>query len=710
MATRLEPLMGKNFLEYASYVIVDRAIPDLRDGLKPVQRRILATLKRMDDGTFHKVANVIGETMKLHPHGDASIGDALVVLANKDSFIERQGNFGNPVTGHPAAAPRYIECRLTDLARETLFSPALTEERASYDGRNTEPVVLPAKLPVLLMLGTEGIAVGMSTRILPHNLVELLEAQIQLLRREAVSLAPDFSTGGIVDVSAYDDGRGKVRVRARIESPDEKTVVIREIPFSTTTESLIASIESAAQKGKVKIASISDFTTDEVEIEIALSRGVYAEEVIPQLYAHTDCEVSVSSNIVAIHDRRPVEMSVSEVLRFLTEQLRERIRAELEHELARLGERKFWLTLERIFIENRIYKLIEEAETDAAVRHEIRAGLEPHLHLLEREVYEDDILRLLEIPIKRISRYDIERSRREVASTEEAIAAAQARLRSLTKTTIAYLRDLLARYRDRFPRRSEIRSFEAVDVRAVARQTIHLSYDPATGFFGSDVKGSAHELTVSEYDRILVVCRDGSYRIVGPEPKILLPDKVLHLAVFDPEKGETFTVVYRDSDRLAFAKKIHIKAFIRDREYELIKDRAGKVDLLLPGDADHCVQLDFVPAKRQRVHETTFDLASLDLTGVAARGTRMAPKPVARIRQLKGDDAEAARKGRSVKSTTSRKKKATSKKRAASKGKAGGGKKGGGKGRARKPAAKKASTKRTAKKSSDSGGEQGSLF
>jgi topoisomerase-4 subunit A len=337
-------------------------------------------------------------------------------------------------------------------------------------------------------------------------------------------------------------------------------------------------------------------------------------------------------------------MTVTEVLRFLTEQLRNQIRAELEHELARLGERKFWLTLERIFIENRIYKLIEEAETDEAVRREIRAGLEPHLHLLERDVYEDDILRLLEIPIKRISRYDIERSRREVASTEEAIGRAESKLKSLTRTTIAYLKDLLGRYRDRYPRRSEIRSFETVDVRAVARQNIAVSYDPATGFFGTEVKGSKYELSVSEYDRILIVCRDGSYRIIGPEPKLLLPDKVLYLDLFDQDEGKAFTVVYRDSKRIAYAKKIHIRAFIRDREYELIKNRDGKVDLLLPGDADHSLHLDFVPAKFQRVHSTVFDLASLAFTGVTARGARLTPKPVARIKQLKNQAAEAAKK------------------------------------------------------------------
>ena len=425
--TRIAPLMGQNFIEYASYVIVDRAIPDIRDGLKPVQRRILATLSKMDDGKFHKVANVIGDTMKLHPHGDASIGDALVVLANKDYFIEKQGNFGNPVTGHSPAAPRYIECRLTDLAKETLFRKALTEYRPSYDGRNEEPVALPAKLPVLLMLGAEGIAVGMSTRILPHNFCELLEAQIRILKNEPFEIYPDFPTGGIIDTGDYDDGVGKIKVRARVNKRDKKTVVIREIAFGTTTESLIASIESAAQKGKVKISGINDFTTDEVEIEVELPRGVYADEVIPQLYAHTDCEISLTSNMVMIKDRQPVEMGVSEVLCYLTDQLRGLIKAELQYELDQLGDRKHWLDLERIFIENRVYKRIEKAKTAKGVVSAVRTGLEPHLEELEREVTDEDIDGLLKIQIRRISRYDIDRNRKDLKTTVKAIKGVRAK-------------------------------------------------------------------------------------------------------------------------------------------------------------------------------------------------------------------------------------------------------------------------------------------
>jgi topoisomerase-4 subunit A len=630
--------MGQNFIEYASYVIVDRAIPDVRDGLKPVQRRILATLAKMDDGKFHKVANVIGDTMKLHPHGDASIGDALVVLANKDYFIDKQGNFGNPTTGHSPAAPRYIECRLTDLARETLFNRALTDFQPSYDGRNEEPVSLPVKLPVLLMLGAEGIAVGMSTRILPHNFCELLDAQIKILKNEPFEIHPDFPTGGIIDVSEYDDGVGRVKARARLEKRDKKTVVIREIAFGTTTESLIASIESAAQKGKVKIGGINDFTTDEVEIEIELPRGVYADEVIPQLYAHTDCEVSLTSNMVMIKDRRPVEMGVSEVLCYLTDQLRGLIKAELQHELGQLTDRKHWLDLERIFIENRIYKKIEKAKTAKTVVSAVRKGLDPYLKQLDREVTDEDIGRLLKIPIRRISQYDIDKNRQDLEETLKAIKGVRGKLRKLTPTTIAYLEHLLKSYGDRYPRRSEIGTFEAVDVRAVARQNIKVAYDPDTGFFGSAVKGTRYQFTVSEYDRILIVSRDGSFRIIGPEEKTLIPDKAIHAQIFDQEQGAAFTVIYRDKSKIAWAKKIHIKAFIRDREYELIKGRAGRVDYLIPGDCNDIVHVTFVPKKRQRVHEAEFDLSILEPTGVTARGRRLAPKPAAKVRRVKNGD------------------------------------------------------------------------
>lgn len=641
---QLESLMKDHFIEYASYFILDRAIPELRDGFKPVQRRLLHTLFSMHDGRYHKVANVIGDTMKLHPHGDSAIGDALVVLANKDYFIDRQGNFGNVHTGHPAAAARYIECRLTPLAVETLFNDALTEFVPSYDGRNQEPVCLPSKLPVVLMLGTEGIAVGMSTRIMPHNLAELWEAQIAYLQGKKFELVPDFQQGGLMDVSAYDDGRGKIELQARIEKRDDKHIVITEIPFGTTTESLIASMEAAAQKGRVKIASIDDFTTDKVEIEVTMPRGIDADEVLPQLLAYTDCSVSVSSNMVVIRDRAPVEVTVSDALKELTDHLREQIKAELEHERGQLIDRQHWLTLEQIFIEKRVYKKIETAKTAEAVRKAVVSGMKPHESLFIRPMVDEDVGRLLELRIRRISAFDIEKNRSEIAETKKKLKEVAAKLKQLTRTTIAYVQGLLDKFGDQYPRRTHIGVLESVDKKAVARQSIKLSYDKVSGFFGSTVKGELHKMSVSEYDLILGLADDGTYRIMTPPEKLLFTGKLLYCRPFDPDVGVDFTVVYRDKQKIAFAKRIHIEKFIRNKEYQLVKDRAGKVDLLLEDAATGIVELSYTPAKRQRLKGSKFDLSTLEVTGTAARGTRLAAKPVSRVKFVEAKPGSAADK------------------------------------------------------------------
>ena len=634
----LEPLMRQNFLEYASYVIIDRAIPDLRDGCKPVQRRLLNTLFEIDDGRFHKVANVIGETMKLHPHGDASIGDALVVLANKEYFIEKQGNFGNILTGHSAAAPRYIECRLTPLARDTLFNKKLTEYQPSYDGRKEEPVFLPAKLPVLLMLGTEGIAVGMATKILPHNFSELLHAQIALLQEKPVALLPDFPQGGFVDAGGYEDGLGKVRVRARLEvAKDKKSITVRQIAYSTTTESLIHSIEAAAQKGKLKISSIEDRTAEDVEVVIHLPRGVYADEVEPQLYAYTQCEVSISSNIVVIRGDRPAELTVSEVLSTLTRRLKAQIKAELELELKELQDKEHFLTLEQIFIENRVYKQIETANSAKKVREAVYEGMEPYRSFFLRELIDEDVERLLQIRIHRISVYDINKYRKQLDDISRAIRLCKSRLRALTKTTIGYLEDLLEKYEAEYPRRTEITSFDEVKLVEVARATLKLSFDSSTGFFGSEVKGDKFQLTASEYDKILIVTADGVYRIVAPPEKMLLTAKPLQILLFNKEEGVVLTYVYRDKKtRNAWGKKIHIQGFIHDKEYDLVKGRNGKIDRLWVGDTDYLAHLIFVPMKRQRKKEDWYNLEHLEVCGLGSRGTRLATKPVQWIKFHKG--------------------------------------------------------------------------
>ncbi len=641
---QLQDLMRKNFVDYASYSILDRAIPDLRDGLKPVQRRILHTLFQMHDGRYHKVANVVGESMKLHPHGDAAIGDALIVLANKDYFIDKQGNFGSVLTGHPAAASRYIECRLTPLALETIFNEDLTEFRPSYDGRSREPVFFPAKIPIALMLGSEGIAVGMATRILPHNLVELWQAQIHLLHGEAIELEPDFPQGGIADVSEYDDGRGKVEIRARLRAPDAKRILITELAYSTTTESLISSIESAVQRGRVKVATIHDYTTDRAEIELVLSRGATAEEVIPQLYAYTDCSVSVSSSIVLIRDRRPVQRSVSEVLRELTENLREQIRAELDWEQGQLLERKHWLTLEALFVEYKIYRRIETAETDRSVRKEVEDGMQEHAEQLIRPLVDDDVSNLLALRIRRISAYDKAKNRAEIEELDGKLAAVAAKLEHLTRTLIETIEGFIERYGKDFPRRTKTQRFDAIDKKAVSQPAIKLGYDRETGFFGSAVKADKPTLTVSEYDLVLGIASDGSYRIMTPPDKILFSGRLIHCEIFDPDRGAEFIVVYRDRSKLLYGKRVRIEKFIRNREYQLIKDKAGKIDLLLAPDEASRIDFEFTPAPRQRVTGGRFDLSKLETTGTTARGVRLAPKPVKSVHwKLRGSAKPKAR-------------------------------------------------------------------
>ena len=644
--SQLKPLMEKNFLEYASYVIMDRAIPDLRDGCKPVQRRILHTLFEMHDGKFHKVANVIGECMKLHPHGDAAIGDALVVLANKEYFIERQGNFGNILTGHEAAAPRYTECRLTALAMDTLFNTALTDFIPSYDGSRKEPRELPAKVPVLLMLGADGIAVGMSTTILPHNFIELLEAQVAILRDQDYTLAPDFLQAGLIDVSEYDDGRGKVRVRARIEKVSgAQKLVIRDVAYSTTTTSLISSIESAAQKGKVSVSTISDFTTDKVEIELHLSRGSSAEAVIDQLYAHTDCEVSINSNIVVIRNDRPVEVTVSEYLKESTGILKKQIKAELEHELENLENRRHWLTLEQIFIENRVYKHIEKATTEEAVKKQVYEGMKPFKKLFIRAMTDDDVSRLLDLKIRRISAYDIRKNRGEIDDIVAGIRQCNIKLKNLTKTAIGWLTGLIEKYRDAYPRRTVIETFHTVDKVAVAKANIRLSYDREAGYFGSSMRGSEFVMNVTEYDKILTVTADGTYRIMTPPEKAWMPGALLYAAVWDAQKGEHFVLIYRDANKVAWGKRVHIERFITNKTYSLVKEGAIGIDFLSEKRNPGTVRLNMVPFKRQKVKAVTVDLGTVPACGLAARGLKLSLKTVQGV-ELLPEGEKPDRKGR----------------------------------------------------------------
>ncbi len=522
-------LFNTNFLEYASYVIKDRAIPHIDDGLKPVQRRILHSLMEMDDGKFHKVANVVGHCMKYHPHGDQSIYSALVVLANKDLFIEKQGNFGNLYTGDEPSAARYIECRIAPFARRILHNPELTEYVDSYDGRNSEPVTFPAKIPVLLVQGAEGIAVGMSTKILPHNVIEVVEAVKARLRGRRYELYPDFPTGGLVDVSEYEDGMGKILVRARLDTKDTKRIIVRDLPYGSTTDSLIASIEAATRKGKVKVAEINDYTTDEVEIEIKLPRNVYAHDVLDALYAFTDCEQSISVNLLVIRDNRPVLMTVSDVIAYHAERLVAILKKELEIERGHLRDRLHARTLERIFIEERLYKEIEEQTTQEAITAVVIDGFRPFAAQIKREVTAEDVERLLRIPIRRISRYDIDKVKNEMAEIEARLKVITHHLKNLTDYAIGFL-DEIAEEHIGAVRKTELISFEKTDAREAAQRNLELRYDGGTGYLGYELKSGSKLFDVSSYDRVLVIRTSGVYSVIDA-PQKLFVDKGLHACI-----------------------------------------------------------------------------------------------------------------------------------------------------------------------------------
>jgi topoisomerase-4 subunit A len=561
-------LMDRNFLSYASYVIRDRAIPALEDGLKPVQRRILHTLHINDDGKFIKVANIVGDCMKFHPHGDASIEDALVALAQKRYLIDQQGNFGNIHTGDPAAAARYIECRLTDLARTEIFNDKLTSFIPSYDGRNKEPVTLPSKLPLLLMLGAEGIAVGLSTRILPHNFSELIEAQIAILQNKPFELLPDFAQGGLMDASGYAKGIGRIRLRAVI-TPKEHlsgTLVIRELPAGTTTDSLIASIEDAVRKKKLRIRSIDDFTAENVEIEIKLPPGEDAEKTIAALYHFTECEQSLTARPVIIRGDRPVEMDVDEVLRANTEQLVALLKAELELRRDDLIAGIHQKTLAQIFIENRIYKDIERCRTAEAVHSAVLDGVNRYREQLRRDVTGDDVEMLLGLRIRRISLFDISQNQREIDDLVTQLGETEKNLRGLTKYAVNYLKNLLKLYGKDYPRRTRVTLFTEADVREIAVKNLAIAYDPVRGYLGYGVKGDGLEpaFRCSELDRILVVSQDGRYKVVPPPEKLFVDRDLTYFAIFDREA--VYTLVYC-TPKATYLKRFAFGGTIMNKEY-----------------------------------------------------------------------------------------------------------------------------------------------
>ena len=529
--------MYKNwFLDYASYVILERAVPHIEDGLKPVQRRILHTMKRMDDGRYNKVANVVGETMKFHPHGDASIGDALVQLGQKDLLIDPQGNWGNILTGDRAAAPRYIEARLSKFALDAVFNPKTTEWQLSYDGRNKEPVTLPVKFPLLLAQGAEGIAVGLSSKILPHNFNEICEAAISYLRGEPFTLYPDFPTGGSIDVSKYNDGQrgGVLKVRAKIEKLDPKTLVIREIPFSKTTSTLIDSITKAIEKGKIKARKIDDNTAAEVEIQVHLAPGISSDKTIDALYAFTDCEINISPNCCVIEDNKPCFLSVSEGLRHAVDRTLGLLRLELQIRRDELMEQLFFSSLERIFIEERIYKdkEFEQAPNQDAVVAHIDRRLTPYKPKLVREVTREDILRLLEIKMQRILKYNKDKADELLAKIQAEIKSIDRDLAHMTEATINWFEYIQQKYGQEHPRRTEIRNFDTIEATKVVEANEKLYINRAEGFIGMGLKKDEFVCNCSDIDDIILFYKDGKYKVIRVADKIFVGKNVMWAQVF----------------------------------------------------------------------------------------------------------------------------------------------------------------------------------
>ena len=618
-----------NYLRYASYVILDRAIPDVVDGLKPVQRRILWTLFQMEDGKLHKVANVAGQTMALHPHGDAPIIDALVHLANKGYLLDTQGNFGNPLTGDPSAAARYIETRLASLAKETLFNPHLTEFSTSYDGRAKEPIALPAKIPLLLMQGAEGIAVGMTTKVLPHNFTELLEAQISLLEGKPYEILPDFSSGGIMDSTEYDQGRGKLKLRAKIQVSDEKTLIIKEICHGTTTESVIRSIDEAAKKGKIKIEAINDYTAEKIEIEIKLPRGQYANKTIDLLYAFTDCEVTIHPQMVVIKERMPWECSVNSILELHTDLLQGYLQAELEYERDQLLEKIFEKTLEQIFIENRLYKQIESIETYEKIHATIEKELKPFYKQLARIPIHEDRERLLSIPIRRISRFDIEKNQQGIAALAKQLEIVERNLKNIRKFTIKYLQGLLKKYSPLFPRRTKIKAIEEIDKRAISERMVKVGYDPQSGFIGTKVS-SATSFECSNLDKLLLLHSNGTYRVISIPEKQYVHTKESTIAWMGiADKKTVLSAIYTDNKGFPYIKRFVVKQFILDKEYSFL-DHEYKLEYLTD-QANVILELHFKPKPRQKDSKLKFAFESVATKGVGARGMRIANKELKKI-------------------------------------------------------------------------------
>ena len=637
----LKSLMDENFLQYAAYVIRDRAIPDVDDGLKPVQRRILYSLHENDDGKFIKVANIVGYCMQFHPHGDASIGEALVSLANRSGFIDRQGNFGNIITGDPAAASRYIECRLTALARSELFNDELTEFIPSYDGRKKEPVTLPAKIPVLLMLGAEGIAVGISTRILPHNFTELIEAEIAILQKKPFQILPDFPQGGLMDARAYANGRGHVQVRALIErKKDGRTLIIREIPFGTTTDALITSIEDAARRGKVKIKSIQDYTAERPEIEILLPPGEDAARSEEALYAFTQCQVQIPSRIVVIRDNKPVEMDVAAILKHNASSLVTLLRRELQHSRRKLIEGIHHKTLVRIFIENRVYKRLETSASPAEAHQAVVDGLTPFRNELRRDITRDDVENLMGIPIRRISLFDVEKNRGELEQLTAALGETERDLSELVPYAIRYLRSLLRKYAANHPRRTRIAVFGEISERELTAAELTINYDREKGYLGHKIAGDALAIC-SSLDRLLLIWKDGRCKIAAPPEKLFVDVNLIYCAVVDRE--QTFMVVY-ESEFFTYFKKFKIGSLAVNRESRIAPKGGADIRFLSTDDPPE-LYVRYIADGRTKIRQQRFSVAKQPLCARDAGGLVLTSNKIEYIGEIRAEDWDDALTG-----------------------------------------------------------------
>ena len=635
--------MYKNwFLDYASYVILERAVPHIEDGLKPVQRRILHSMKRMDDGRYNKVANIVGHTMQFHPHGDASIADALVQMGQKNLLIDTQGNWGNIFTGDRAAASRYIESRLSKFALETVFNPKTTEWQQSYDGRNKEPVTLPVKFPLLLAQGAEGIAVGLSSKILPHNLNEICDAAIKYLKGKEFHLYPDFPTGGSIDVSKYNDGQrgGSLKVRAKIEKLDNKTLVIREVPFTKTAGTLQDSITKAVEKGKLKIRKVEDMTASEVEIQLHLTPGTSSDKTMDALYAFTDCEVNLSPNCCVIADRKPQFLTISDVLRYSVEHTKALLQRELEIRKAELEEQLFFSSLERIFIEERIYKerKFETAKNIDDVVAFVDSKLEPYKETFIREITRDDILRLLEIKMQRILKFNKDKADELIRKIKAEIADIEKDLSEMVRVTIEWFKHLKGKYGKDFLRKTEIKNFETIVAAKVVEANEKLYIDRKGGFIGTGLKKAEFVQNCSDLDDVIIFYKDGKYKVIHIADKVFVGKGVLHVRVFKKnDKRTIYNVVYRDgTDGINYIKRFNVTSVSRDREYDLTMGTPGSKVLYFtanPNGEAEVIKITLAPMTNDKRKSIFLErkFSEILIKGKAARGNILTKENIHRI-------------------------------------------------------------------------------